>query len=191
MTRRAFARHERVLDRDTSLLLVIDLQESYRGKLHREEIVVAASRRMIEAARVLGVPILVTEQYPKGLGATRAEISEVLPPEAPRLAKTSFSALGAEGLVERLDALARTQVVVVGIETHVCVDQTVHDLLARRMQVHVVRDAITARFPLEDETGWSKLVGSGAVPTSSECALFEWLGDARAPEFKAIHRLVV
>lgn len=185
------SRHERVLDRDTSLLLVIDLQESYRGKLHREEGVVAASRRMIEAAHLLGVPILVTEQYPKGLGATRAEIAEVLPPGAERFEKTSFSALGAEGLGARLDALARPQIVVVGIETHVCVNQTVHDLLARRLQAHVVRDAITARFPLEDETGWSKLAGSGAVPTSSECALFEWLGDARAREFKAIHRLVV
>lgn len=191
MTRRAFARHERVLDRDTSLLLVIDLQESYRGKLHREAGVVAAARRMIEAARVLDVPIVVTEQYPKGLGATRAEIAEVLPPDLPRFEKTSFSALGAEAVAGRLEALARPQVVVIGIETHVCVDQTVHDLLARRLQVHVVRDAITSRFALEDETGWSKLVGSGAVPTSSECALFEWLGDARTPEFKAIHRLVV
>jgi nicotinamidase-related amidase len=191
MTRHAFARHERILDRDTSLLLVIDLQESYRGKLHREAHVVAASRRMIEAAHALGVPIVVTEQYPKGLGTTRAEIAEVLPPDAARFEKTRFSALGAEGIVAHLDALARTQVVLVGIETHVCVNQTVHDLLARRMQVHAVRDAITARFALEDETGWSKLVGSGAVPTSSEGALFEWLGDARAPEFKAIHRLVV
>lgn len=189
MTHRA--RHDRVLDRDASLLLVIDLQESYRGKLHREENTIGASRRMIEAARLLGVPILVTEQYPKGLGATRPEITEVMPPDAVRFEKTSFSALGAEGLGDHLDALARPQVVVVGIETHVCVDQTVHDLLSRRLQVHVVRDAITSRFALEDETGWSKIVGSGAVPTSSECALFEWLGDARAPEFKAIHRLVL
>lgn len=191
MNRRAHSRHERILDRDASLLLVIDLQESYRGKLYREESVVAASRRMIEAARVLGVPVLVTEQYPKGLGVTRAEISEVLPPDAARLEKTRFSALGAEGLALRLDALARQQVVVIGIETHVCINQTVHDLLSRRLQVHVVRDAITSRFAADDETGWSKIVGSGAVPTSSECALFEWLGDARAPEFKAIHRLVV
>lgn len=184
-------RHERILDRHDSVVLVIDLQESYRGKLHREEAVVAASRRVIAAAALLAIPVIATEQYPKGLGPTRAEIAEVLPAGCDRLEKTRFSALGAQGLAERLAELARPQVVVIGIETHVCVDQTVHDLLARRFQVHAVRDAITARFALEDEVGWQKMVGSGAVPTTSECALFEWLGDARAPDFKAIHKLVV
>lgn len=183
--------HERVLDRHRSALLVIDLQESYRGKLHQEETVIAASQRMIEAAGILGVPILVTEQYPKGLGRTRLEIAQRLPAGTPCIEKTSFSALGAPDLVAQLDALARPQIVVIGIETHVCVSQTVHDLLARRFTVHVVRDAVTARSPLEDETGFAKLIGSGAVPTTSESALFEWLHDAKSPEFKAIHRLVV
>lgn len=185
------ARPERVLDRDRSVLLVIDLQESYRGKLHREDTVVAASRRIIEAAGILGIPTLVTEQYPKGLGRTRAEIAEKLPAGFEPLEKTRFSALGAAGLLERLGEFARPQIVVIGIETHVCVDQTVHDLLSHRFQVHAVRDAITARFPLEDEIGWQKLLAAGAVPTTTECALFEWLEDAKAPEFKAIHRLVV
>lgn len=185
------ARHDRVLDRERSLLLVIDLQEGYRGKLHREETVIAASRRMIEAAGILGVPVVVTEQYPKGLGTTRPEIAEKLPAGALRFEKTTFSALGPHAVCEALDSLARKQIVIVGIETHVCVAQTAHDLLLRRHQVHLVRDAVTARFPLEDETGWSKLLGSGVVPTSSECALFEWLQDAKAPEFKAIHKLVV
>ena len=183
-------RHERILDRDDSVLLVIDLQESYRGKLHGEDGVVAASRRMIEAAGLLGIPIVVTEQYPKGLGRTRAEIAEKLPPESALHEKTAFSALGAPGLAERLDELARPQIVVIGIETHVCVNQTIHDLLVRRFQVHAVRDAITARFAAEDDIGFAKLVGSGAVPTSTEGALFEWLRDAKAPEFKAIHGLV-
>lgn len=184
-------RHDRVLDRERSLLLVIDLQEGYRGKLHREETVIAAARRTIEAAGILGIPVVVTEQYPKGVGATRAEIAEKLPAGAPRLEKTSFSALGALAVVEALARLGRDQIAIVGIETHVCVNQTVHDLLARGHAVHVLRDAITSRFPLEDEAGWSKIVGSGAVPTTSECALFEWLVDAKAPEFKAVHKLVV
>jgi nicotinamidase-related amidase len=184
-------RHERILDRAKSALLVIDLQESYRGKLHREESVVATARRMIEAAGILGIPVLVTEQYPKGLGRTRAEVAEKLPPGSDLLEKTTFSALGAPAVRERLAALGRSQIVVIGIETHVCVNQTIHDLLADGRRVHVVRDAITSRFALEDQTGWSKIVGSGAVPTTSECALFEWLGDSKAPEFKAIHKLVV
>jgi len=182
---------DRLLDRARSVLLVIDLQEAYRGKLHGETRLVAASQRMLQAAALLGVPVVVTEQYPKGLGATREEIAAYVPAAARRFEKTSFSALGAPGLREHLAELGRDQVVVAGIETHVCVSQTVHELLASGCAVHVLRDAIGARFALDDETGFAKLVGSGAVPSTSECALFEWLRDARAPEFKAIHRLVV
>jgi nicotinamidase-related amidase len=187
----ALNRHVRTLDRDESVLLVVDLQESYRGKLHREEAVVAAARRMLEAAGILGIPVVVTEQYPKGLGRTRAEIAEKIPADSPVLEKTTFSALGAPEVAAVLEKLGRSQVVVIGIETHVCVNQSVHDLLARRYAVHLVRDAITSRFPLEDETGWQKLVASGAVATTTECALFEWLEDAKHPAFKAIHQLVV
>lgn len=185
------SRHDRILDRERSLLLVIDLQESYRGKLHREDGVVAASRRMLEAAGRLGIPVVVTEQYPKGLGRTRAEVAEKLPLGSDLFEKTTFSALGSPEIAARLEALGRSQIVVVGIETHVCVNQTVHDLLATGRAVHAVRDAITSRFSLEDQAGWSKIVGSGAIPTSVECVLFEWVGDARSPDFKAIHRLVV
>ena len=183
--------HERVLDRSRSALLVVDLQESYRGKLHREAETIGAATRVLRAAAALDIPIVLTEQYPKGLGATREEIAQHLPEHTARFEKTRFSALGAPGLSEHLMSLGRDQFVVVGIETHVCVNQTVHDLLDRGLAVHAIRDGVTARFPLEDETGWSKIVGSGAVPASSESALFEWLGDARAAEFKAIHRLVV
>jgi nicotinamidase-related amidase len=183
--------NDRILDRERSLLLVIDLQEAYRGKLHGEEHVVAAAGRLIEGAGLLGIPIVVTEQYPKGLGGTRAEVEERLPPDTVRFEKSSFSVAGAPGLVDHLVAQGRHQIVVCGIETHVCVSQSVHDLLDAGYSVHAARDAISARFALEDETGWAKLVGSGAVPTSSEAALFEWLRDARAPEFKAIHKLVL
>jgi nicotinamidase-related amidase len=184
-------RHVRLLDRDESVLLAIDLQESYRTKLFREDGVIGASRRMLDAAGLLGVPVVVTEQYPKGLGRTRGEIAEKIPAGSAVLEKTTFSALGAPAIAETLEKLGRSQVVVIGIETHVCVDQSVHDLLARRYAVHLVRDAITARFATEDEIGWQKLVGSGAVPTTSECALFEWLEDAKHPAFKAVHKLVV
>lgn len=173
------------------MLLVIDLQESYRGKLHEEERVVQAASRLLDAAAVLDLPVLLTEQYPKGLGATRPEVAGHLPEQTVRFEKTCFSALGAPGLRERLAELGRDQVVVAGIETHVCVSQTVHALLAEGHGVHVVRDAISARFALEDEVGWRKMLDSGAVPGSVESVLFEWLRDARAPEFKAIHRLVL
>jgi nicotinamidase-related amidase len=185
------ARHVRVLDRDRSLLLVIDVQESYRGKLHEEARLVQATQRLLGAAGELSLPVIVTEQYPKGLGGTRHEVEEHVPDAAARFEKTAFSALGAPGLLEHLRGLGRDQVVVAGIETQVCVNQTVHDLIAEGLAPHVVRDAVTSRFPLEDEVGYAKMLGSGAVPACVEGALFEWLGDARAPEFKAVHRLVV
>jgi len=172
-------------------MLLIDFQESYRGKLANEPRIVASAAKLLEAAGLLGIPVVVTEQYPKGLGATREELVSHLPPDARRFEKTRFSCLGAPGLREHLRELAREQVVVAGIETHVCVSQTVHDLLACGLQPHVVRDAVGARFALEDETGYAKMLASGAVPACLEGLLFEWIGDARAPEFRALHRLVV
>ena len=183
--------HPSILDRARSILLLIDLQESYRGKLANEPRVVATAAKLLDAAGLLEIPVLLTEQYPKGLGATRDEIASHLPPKARRFEKTSFSCLGAPGLREHLSELGREQVVVAGIETHVCVSQTVHDLLASGFQPHVVRDAVSARFALEDEAGFAKMLASGAVSACLEGVLFEWLGDARAREFKAAHRLVV
>jgi len=184
-------RHPNILDRERSLLLLIDFQESYRGKLANELRVVATAAKLLDAAGLLGIPVVVTEQYPKGLGATRDELQGHLPAGARRFEKTTFSCLGAPGFREHLQELGRDQVVVAGIETHVCVSQTVHDLLAGGLKPHVVRDAVSARFALEDETGFAKMLASGALPACLEGLLFEWLGDARAQEFKAAHRLVV
>ena len=185
------SRHERILERERSLLLVIDLQDSYRGKIHEEERLVRGVGRLSAAAEILSVPVLLTEQYPKGLGATREDVATHLPAATERFEKTSFSALGAPGLAEALGRLGRDQIVVAGVETHVCVNQTAHDLLAQGLQVHLVRDAIGARFALEDEAGFAKMLGSGACPASSEQVLFEWLERAGTAEFKAIHSLVV
>jgi len=173
------------------VLLVIDLQDSYTGKLHEEPRLVQATGRLIQAAEILGIPTIVTEQYPERLGGTRAGIASLLGSHAKYFAKRSFSCLGAEGLPEHLRSLSRDQVIVAGIETHVCVSQTVHDLLQQGYNPHIVRDALTSRFALEDEVGFAKMVGSGAVPTSVEGVLFEWVEDSRAEAFKAIHKLVV
>jgi nicotinamidase-related amidase len=183
-------RHARILAVERSLLLVIDMQEGYRGHVDEEERTVSATANLLRAARVLGVPVVVTEQYPKGLGPTRSELAEEIPADAARFEKTSFSCLGAEGLEDHLQRVDRDTIVVAGIETHVCVSHTVHELLARGYAVQLPRDAVSARFPLEDAAGWEKMIGSGAVPNSVEGVLFEWLGDAKHPEFKAIHRLV-
>ena len=183
-------RHPALLDPAETVLLVIDVQESYRTVLPGWEGVIAATRTLLQGATTLNLPVLLTEQYPKGLGPTRAELAAHLPAGSERFEKVSFSALGAQGLPEALSRHGRDQVVLAGIETHVCISQTAHDLLARGLQVHLVRDAVTARFPLEDEIGVAKLVASGATLASSEQALFEWLERAGSAEFKAIHALV-
>jgi len=184
-------RHDRILDRERSLLLVIDLQESYRGKILEEARTLRGANRLLDAAGILDLPVLLTEQYPKGLGSTLEEVSLHLPDRTERFEKVAFSALGAEGLPEALARHGRDQIVLAGIETHVCVSQTTHDLLARGLQVHLVRDAVTARFSLEDEVGMAKMTASGASLASSEQVLFEWLERAGSSEFKAIHGLVV
>jgi len=185
------SRHERILDRRRSILVVVDLQEAYRGKIHHEERIVRGARRLLAAAGLLEIPVLLTEQYPQGLGATREDVAGRFPERTERFSKTSFSAWHADGLADAFEGHGRDQVVLAGIETHVCVSQTAHDLLARGVQVHLVRDAVGARFPLEDEAGFAKMVASGAVPTSSEQVLFEWLERAGTDEFKAVQRLVV
>lgn len=182
--------HPRLLDRGLSALLVIDVQEGYRGHTVEHERMVRKVRTLIEAAKVMEVPILATEQYPKGLGRTQPEVAEGFPPGTPVIEKMSMSCCGQPRFVAALDALARAQIVVCGIEAQACVNQTVHELLARGYQVHVPYDAISARADTDYRIGWEKIVGSGAVPSTVEMVCLEWVRTAEAPQFKAIHKLI-
>jgi nicotinamidase-related amidase len=182
--------HPRVLSKDDSVLVVIDVQEGYRGHTVDHERMVRAVRRLLDAAKVLGIPVLATEQYPKGLGHTQPEVADGFPAELTVIEKMSMSCCGQPGFLERLQATGRSQVVVCGIEAHACVNQTVHDLLERGYRVHVPRDAISARSEHDLHAGWEKMIGSGAVPSSVEMACLEWLRTAAAPEFKPIHRII-
>ena len=171
----------RTLDRDRAALVVVDVQEAFRPAVQRFDDVVESTRRLMEGARVLGIPVVVTEQYPKGLGRTVEELGEVDPVE-----KTCFSAARADGF----DLDGRDQALVCGIETHVCVSQTAHDLLERGVEVHVASDAVSSRTEANREVGLHKMERSGAIVTSVETALFELIGAAGSDEFKAIQRLV-
>ena len=182
--------HPRLLDRAHSALLVIDVQEGYRGHTVEHERMVRRVRTLVEAAKVMDVPVLATEQYPKGLGRTQPEVAEGFPPGTPVIEKMSMSCCGQPRFVAALDALARSQIVVCGIEAQACVNQTVHELLARGYQVHVPYDAISARFETDYRIGWEKIVGSGAVPATVEMVCLEWVRTAEAPQFKAIHKLI-
>ena len=139
---------------------------------------------------ILNVPILVTEQYPKGLGPTVEEISLSLPEGTIPFEKKSFSSCGAAPFRERLTELDVNQIVLCGIETHVCVSQTAHDLLELGFDVHVLTDCVASRFEHDKDAGLSKMYGSGVDPSSTEMALFELMRDAGHEKFKEIQALI-
>ena len=174
-----------LLERERTALVVVDFQEAFRPAVGEFEAVARNAGVLVQGARELGLPVVVTEQYPRGLGHTVSEVADHLD-DIPRLEKLVFSACRAEGF----DLDGRDQALVCGIETHVCVSQTVHDLLERGIEVHVARDAVTSRSEENREVGLRKMERAGAVITSVETALFEMLGAAGSDEFKAVQRLV-
>ena len=169
-----------MLSRERSVLLVVDVQEGFRSYECFEDVCEAA-QKLVTAAQILGVPVLVSEQYPKGLGTTAIDVGD-----APRIEKTVFSAVRAEGF----DLHGRDQVLVCGIEAHVCVSQTVLDLLGDGIEVHVPVDAIGSRNDLDYEVGVTKMERAGAVPSSVETALLELCERAGTPEFKEVQALI-
>jgi nicotinamidase-related amidase len=179
-------RNTRILDRTRAALVVIDVQEAFAKAVDGFDGVVAQTTILACGARVLGLPLLVTEQYPRGLGDTVPALREALE-GIERLPKTVFSAARADGF----DLAGRDQALVCGIETHVCVNQTVHDLLGGGVEVHVAIDAVGSRTAANRELGLRKMEDSGAILTSVETALFELLGEAGSDEFKTIQKLVM
>jgi len=172
-----------LLSRDQTALVVVDVQEGFRPYDSFTE-VAAACAKLVQAARILGLKTLVSEQYPKGLGHTAPEVGLA---EEPRIEKAVFSAARAEGF----ELGGAEQVIVCGIEAHVCVSQTVHDLLADGVEVHVPADAVGSRHQLDYERGLERLERAGAVVTTVESALFELLERAGTPEFKEVQKLIL
>jgi nicotinamidase-related amidase len=177
------------LDRSRATLAVVDVQEAFRSVVLNFESVAANIAVLVQAARTLELPILVTEQYPKGLGHTVPEVAEHLDGIEP-IEKIAFSAVAAADFSGALRDSRRDQVLLSGIESHVCVNQTAEDLLAHDLEVHVVRDAVSSRTEENRELGLHKMERSGAILTSVETALFELLKEAGTPEFKQIQALI-
>jgi nicotinamidase-related amidase len=172
-----------LLERNRAALVVVDVQEAFRPYDSFAE-VAASCAKLLQGARILGLPRVVSEQYPKGLGATAPELG--LEDEQP-IEKSVFSAARAQGF----DLTGREQAIVCGIETHVCVSQTVHDLLRRSVEVHVPADAVGSRHAIDYERGLERLERAGAVVSTVEAALFELLERAGTPEFKAVQKLIL
>jgi nicotinamidase-related amidase len=173
------------LSRERAVVLVVDVQEGFRKAVPDFDAVAASVGTLVQGANALGVPVRVSEQYPKGLGHTAPEVADHLDGVRP-VEKTCFSAERAGGL----DIADDAQVVLCGIESHICAWQTARDLLERGVEVHVVRDGVASRTRENRELGIELMERAGAAPTSVEAALFELLGAAGSDEFKAVQRLV-
>ena len=173
-----------LLERNKTALVVVDVQEGFRS-YDSFDGVAGACAKLVQGARILQLPSIVSEQYPKGLGHTAPEVG--LDEREPPIEKTVFSAARADGF----DLHGCTQAIVCGIETHVCVSQTVHDLLDQGVEVHVPADAVGSRHTIDYERCLERLERAGAIVTTVEAALFELLERAGTPEFKAVQKLIL
>lgn len=174
---------------DNTVLVVVDVQGKLARISHQSEHIIKNIGRMIRGAQILDIPILWTEQYPKGLGATVPELAELLPDHKP-LIKSHFSCCGDATFWQALTDLGRKQVMLTGIEAHVCVYQTARDLLAHNFEVEVVADAVSSRLAESKHVGLEKMKALGAAVTCVETALFELLEISGGPRFKEILKVV-
>jgi nicotinamidase-related amidase len=182
--------HSAILEKDKAALLVVDMQEAFRSAISVFPEIASLIAAMVRGCQILGVPVVVTEQYPKGLGRTADEIMFSLPDDFEFYEKTEFSACGAGGLTEKFAALGARQIILCGIETHICVSQTAHDLLERGFQVHLLTDCVGSRFEQNRDAAIAKMTQSGAVPSCVEMALFEMMRDSKHENFKEIQNLI-
>ena len=173
------------------VLVVVDVQERLFNAMdaERRDDMVANVKILVSAARRLDVPVLVTEQYPKGLGRTLPELRSLLG-DTPPFEKTAFSCCGADGFMDRIGALGADHVILTGIEAHVCVLLTALDLLTRGLRVSIVADAVCSRRPANLEIGLGQARQASAVVTATETVVFQLLGGADSDAFRELSKLL-
>ncbi|HSE98471.1 MAG TPA: hydrolase, partial [Blastocatellia bacterium] len=176
--------------REHAALAVIDMQEAFRPVIPDFSDVAARIAKAVQGARLLEVPVIVTEQYPRGLKHTAEEIILHLPQEPGVIEKMCFSSCGVADFQSHLTNRNIRQVIVCGIEAHICVAQTVLDLLANGFDVHLLVDCITSRKPESKQVALARLTQAGAVQSNLEMALFEMMRSADSPQFKAVQSLI-
>jgi len=174
-----------MLEQQRSLLLIIDVQGKLATLMHDTDAYLAHLKIMIQGAKILGLPILWAEQLPDKLGPTVAEIADLMPDLQP-IAKYSFSCFGNDQLRQALLASGRNQVLLTGIETHICVYQTALDLLRMQKEAHIVCDAVGSRTTINKALGLDKMKQAGAALTSTETCLFELMQHAHCPGFREV-----
>jgi len=179
-----------MLDIEKSLLVIIDEQERLVQASKYGEDAASGAAKLAKAAAILNIPTIVTEQYPKGLGATVPMVKEVLSPDSSILEKASFSALLVPEFAQKVKSSGKKQVVICGIETHICVLQTAAELINEGFEVYVVKDACASRNKNEYKTGLELLKQYGAKISCVEITLFEWLRTSKHPNFKEVQSLI-
>lgn len=177
------------LSAENSLVLIIDIQERLVSALDKD-IVVSKAVKVAKAAKILDIPVLVTEQYPKGLGNTVPQLKSALSENTKIVEKTSFNALLEDGTAEKIASYGRKQIVLFGIETHICVHQTAAALIEAGYEVYVIKDACASRNKYEFKQGIDIMQQNGAKISCVEIALFEWLKGAKNPKFKEVQALI-
>jgi len=177
---------------DHSQLLIIDVQEKLAGAMPHDVLanVLRSHRILLQACRSLGIPVLHTEQYPQGLGHTHSDLTALLDGQAPAFTKTCFSSCAASGIETHLADRTRNQVVITGMETHICVLQTCMQLLEQGKQVFVVQDGVCSRDKANYKNALARMRQAGAIITNRESVLFEWLVDASHPQFRELSKLI-
>lgn len=180
----------RLLNPQDSVLLVVDIQQKFAAVLDDWERLVERASILVQACAQLDIPVLVSEQYPKGLGHTEASLAKCFPHSAVIFEKTAFGCGSLPDFQAHLAALNRKQVMICGLEAHICVNQTVHELLAGHYQVHLIQDAISSRHKRDFKAAMAKMQQSDAISSCVEMALFELLGSATHPAFKSVQALI-
>jgi nicotinamidase-related amidase len=182
--------HPKILDKSKTALVVVDFQEAFRSPINDFAQIASRISIAVRGFQILNLPVIITEQYPKGLGRTAEEVLFSLPPDFEVIEKTAFSSCGASAFMQKLRESGASQIALCGLETHVCINQTAHDLMNENFDVHLLTDCVSSRFTQDKETALRKMLGNGVVPSSVEMALFELMRDAKHEQFKEIQNLI-
>ncbi len=180
---------QELIRKDDCVLLVLDIQGSLFHMVQDKERMLSAALRVIDFAKCLGIPVVMTEQYPKGLGPSLPEIKEALPGLEP-VVKTSFSCFGEPRFEERLQSLGRKTIIVVGMETHICVMQTTLDGIQRGYRMYLIAEGISSFGELNTQVAFERLRAAGATVATVEMAMFEILRVAKTPDFQKSFNLL-
>ena len=182
--------HPAILNPQQTALVIVDFQEAFRSSIPEFPQLAAHIWTAVRGFQILNLPVFITEQYSKGLGRTAEEVLLALPEDFEFIEKSAFSSCGAESFTEKLKSASITQVVLCGLETHICISQTAHDLLNENFQVHLLTDCTGSRDGDDKRTAVSKMQMHGVIPACIEMSFFELMRDSKHEHFKEIQNLI-